>query len=443
MSENEPKLTVIHIAIAVLNIYPSHARRHDNRKLNFLIKSIREFGLMNPIIIDELDTILSGHLRARAYEELGLKTIPAIRVTHLSPDQKSAFVIAANRITELGDWDESILKQEFQILTDMSCDLDLEMTGFALPEIDLIIQSDDFASEEEPEVSPPPSVPRTQPGDIYQLGAHRLTCGSCLDRSAWQALMQDDHADACFTDPPYNVPNKGHVTSKDHADFAMAHGEMSPAEYTSFLRCALSLAAEFSRDGALHYVCIDHGHLRELYGAADQVYARQLNLIVWNKTNGGMGSFYRSRHELIPLFKVGVGEHVNNVQLGKFGRNRSNVWTYEGANTFRRDRNKDLSDHPTVKPLAMVADALLDSTHLGDVVIDGFGGSGTLILAAERTGRRARVIEYEPKYCDVAIRRWEEMTGETAVLISSGSTLALPAPQTLLLPPPAEGGVNV
>lgn len=443
MSSNEPELTVIHVAIAVLNIYPSHARRHDNRKLNFLTKSIREFGLANPIIIDELDTILSGHMRARAYEELGLKTIPAIRLTHLTPDQKRAFVIAANRLPELGSWDKRVLKQELKILSDITCEIDLDITGWDIGEIDLILGHDEREDEEEvfPEL---PAEPFTRPGDLYIMDKHRLYCGSCLDEASWQLLMDGELAQICITDSPYNVPVKGHVTSKDHKEFAMASGEMTIEQFIQFLNEAYRLMAQFSEPNALHYLFIDHRHLRELFAAADPVYDRQVNLIVWAKSNGGLGSHYRSRHELVALYQVGKGKPINNVQLGKYGRNRSNVWQYAGANAFGKNRDEALADHPTPKPVEMIADALLDSSNPGDICIDGFGGSGTLILAAQQTGRRARVIELEPGYCDLTVRRWEQMTGRQAVLKrrASGAPIALPAPKQLLLPPPTNGGVS-
>jgi DNA modification methylase len=355
----------------------------------------------------------------------------------MSPDQKAKFVLAANKLAEDGSWDRPTLKLEFSMLIEMGCDIDLETTGFDIGAIDLVIGADD-ETEDEPPVPQPPAVPVTQPGDIWTLGEHRLICGSCLEATIWNRLMRGEVARVCFTDPPYNVPIRGHVSSKGHDEFAMASGEKTPEEFIEFLHAALRQAVEWSRDGAIHFICMDHRHMRELYAAADPLYSGQLNLCVWAKNNGGMGSFYRSRHELVPVYKVGTAPHINNVQLGRFGRNRSNVWSYPGANTFRKGRDQDLADHPTVKPVTMVADALLDASAPRDICIDGFGGSGTLILAAERTRRRARVIELEPKYCDVAVRRWEEMTGRKAVLERTGPSgvIALPAPATLLLPPP-------
>jgi DNA modification methylase len=438
-STNAPEPTIIHVMIAMLVAYPRHARRHTASKLKKLVKSIQNVGLLNPIIIDETNTILSGHLRVEAYKSLGFDTIPAIQVSYLSPDQKSAFVLAANRIAEEGSWDRAFLKQEFAMLVEIGFDIDLETTGFDIGEIDLVIGADD-GSEDEPPVPSPPLEPITRPGDIWVLGNHYLICGSCLDAEIWNRLMRGDVARVCFTDPPYNVKIKGHVSSKGHDEFAMASGEMTKEEFINFLSRGLGNAINCTVDGGVHIIAIDHRHLRDLFAAADPLYDDYLNMVVWTKTNSGMGSFYRSRHEIFLLYKVGTAPHLNNVQLGRFGRNRSNVWAYPGANTFRKGRDQDLADHPTVKPVAMVADALLDTSAPGDICIDGFGGSGTLILAAERTGRRARVIELEPKYCDVAVRRWEEMTGLKAVLEPAGTpNLALPDPTTLLLPPPDNG----
>lgn len=433
---NFPTPTIIHVAIAVLIAYPRAARRHSAAKLKKLIKSIRDIGLLDPIIIDEGDTVLSGHLRMEAFKSMGLATIPAIRITHLSANQKAAFVLHANKIVEEGSWDKGILRQELSMLVEFGCDIDLDTTGFDIGEIDLVIGADE-AEVDEPPIPPAPDVPITQPGDIWILGEHRLICGSCLEADVWKRLMRGGEvARVCFTDPPYNVRIQGHVSSKGHEEFAMASGEMSEDSFTAFLMEAFRLARSVSVDGAVHFVCMDHRHMRELMDAAGAVYSEALNLCVWAKNNAGMGSFYRSRHELVFVYKVGTSPHINNVQLGRFGRNRSNVWSYPGANTFRKGRDKDLADHPTVKPVAMVADALLDASNPGDICIDGFGGSGTLILAAERTNRKARVIELEPKYCDVAVRRWEEMTGRQAVLERTGPK----NPPILLLPPPGKEG---
>ncbi|RAN37759.1 hypothetical protein HY26_18570 [Hyphomonas sp. GM-8P] len=341
--ESDPYLngfmpTVIRVAIATLIIYPRRARRHSASKLKKLIKSIQDVGLLDPIIIDEHNTILSGHERVKAYQFIGLEFIPAIRASHMSPDQKASFVLSSNKLVEDGSWDRPTLKQELSMLVEMGCDIDLETTGFDIGEIDLVIGSDD-ETEDEPPVPEAPAAPVTQPGDIWILGDHRLICGSCLEAAIWARLMSGEVARVCFTDPPYNVRIRGHVSSKDHDDFAMASGEMTSEEFTGFLTAALQNAINCTLDGGVHLIAIDHRHLRELFAAADPIYDDYLNMIVWTKTNAGMGSFYRSRHELFLIYKVGIAPHLNNVQLGRFGRNRSNVWAYPGANTFRKGRD--------------------------------------------------------------------------------------------------------
>ncbi|MBB35450.1 MAG: DNA methylase N-4 [Hirschia sp.] len=412
---NTPTSQIHSVSLLDLKPYHRRARKHAHGKLKGLIKSIQASGLIDPVVIDEANVILSGHLRVEAFRSLECGDIPAIRVSHLTKEQKAAYVIAANRFPERGGWDNEVLRLEFAELVDINCDLEIETTGFEIGEVDLILGSDPGENEESP-IPEPPKVPIARTGDLWRLGDHLLLCGDSLVADNWTRLMGEEKAVMCFTDPPYNVPIAGHVSSKGHAEFAMASGEMSPEEFITFLQKALSCAADVSVDGALHYIAMDHRHLRELYAACDAIFSEQLNLIVWAKTNAGMGSMYRSGHELIGLFKVGQGPHANNVQLGRFGRNRTNVWRYPGANTFRKGRDKDLADHPTVKPTALVADAILDASRPGDIVIDGFGGSGTLILAAEQSGRFARMIEYGPRYVDVAIRRWQEATGRQAVL---------------------------
>jgi DNA modification methylase len=422
---NAAKPALEFIELDDLNVWPEHARRHSQKVIKTLTASIKKNGILEPVVIDENNTILSGHLRAQSARNLGYSHIPVIRITWLSEAQKRAFVIAANRIPELGSWDPEKLRLELGKLVEFSAEpLDLEVTGFESGEIDLIVQHDESAAEGVAgEVFPDiPASPVSRLGDLWHLGEHRLLCGDGLKEACWVALMGDDRAQLCFTDPPYNVPIAGHVSSKGHDEFAMASGEMSPEAFINFLIIALTFAIRYSHDGALHFIAMDHRHLRELYAACDPIYARQLNLIVWAKTNAGMGSLYRSRHELFALYKVGTAKHINNVQLGRFGRNRSNVWTYAGANTFRKGRDQDLADHPTVKPTALVADAILDTTHPKDVVIDGFGGSGTLILAADQTGRYARVMEIDPRYVDVAIKRFEAQSGIKARLAGSDAS---------------------
>lgn len=421
MSRNIITPQIHAVLVDGLKPWPQHARKHSPDKLKSLIRSIQCTDLISPIIIDEADVVLSGHLRVEAFRKLGLSEIQAIRIQHLSHEQKAAFVIAANRFPERGEWDRNVLSTELEMLANFDVSVDLTTTGFEIGEIDVIIGSEPDTSGE-PLVPEPESVAVSRPGDLWVLGEHRLLCGDCLQPETWRRLMQGDQARLCLTDPPYNVKIAGHVSSSGHREFAMASGEMKAAEFTEFLHTALSRTVDQSIDGAIHLIAMDHRHLRELYAACDPLYSDQLNLIVWAKTNAGMGSLYRSRHELFSLYKVGTAPHINNIRLGKHGRSRSNVWTYPGANTFRKGRMKDLEDHPTVKPLALVADAILDLSDPGEVVIDGFGGSGTLLLAAEHTRRRARVMEIDPLYVDVSIRRWEDFTGKEAILDGAGAT---------------------
>jgi DNA modification methylase len=308
-------------------------------------------------------------------------------------------------------------------------DFEVELVGFELAEIDLILDEDRArkadaepeAADEVPPVSPGPPI--TQPGDLWQLGAHRLICGDARDPQALAKLLGGDEADMIFTDPPYNVPVDGHVGGLGkvkHREFAFASGEMSEAEFTTFLREALAPAAARCREGAIAYVCMDWRHMRELLAAGDAVFHELKNLCVWNKTNAGMGSFYRSKHELVFVWKVRAGRHVNSFGLGDTGRYRTNVWDYAGVNTFSASRDEDLAMHPTVKPVALVGDAIRDCSKRGDIILDMFAGSGSTLIAADQAGRQARLIEYDPCYCDVILQRFQTLTGKVPVNLSAG-----------------------
>ena len=404
---------------------PRKARFHPDKQVQQLSASIATFGFVVPMVVDEDGTVLAGHGRYLAAKHLALATIPTVRVGHLTPERKRAFALADNRLAELSHWDDEVLKVELDELFAMELDFQIEVTGFDTLDLDRL---DKPAKAVKPEVVPPVDLDRpvvTQPGDLWQLGPHRLFCGSALEEASYQHLLGEDRAQMVFTDPPYNVPVDGHVSglgAVKHAEFLMASGEMTEKEFTTFLHDSLKQLAVFSTNGAVHYVCMDWRHVGELTAAAAGVYSEQKNLIVWNKTNAGMGSFYRSKHELIFVYKVGTAPHINNFGLGERGRYRTNVWDYPGANTFRRGRMNDLFDHPTVKPLAMVVDALKDCSNKGGIVLDPFLGSGTTLLAAQKTGRAGRGIELDPRYVDVAIRRWQALTKQQAVLLKTGQT---------------------
>jgi DNA modification methylase len=337
-------------------------------------------------------------------------------------------VLADNKLAEKAGWDRELLSIELQGLIEL--DVDIELTGFEMAEIDLILEegreaSGDASGPEDavPEPSLDPAVSQT--GDLWLLGSHRLLCGDARDQAAYDHLLAGSKGEFVFTDPPYNVAIDGHVCGLGrihHRDFAMGCGEMSEAEFTAFLKTVFALLAENSIDGSIHQICMDWRHSWEMLEAGRTVYSELKNLCVWNKTNAGMGSFYRSKHELVFVWKSGTAAHLNNFELGQHGRHRSNVWDYPGVNTIRAGRLEELAMHPTVKPTALVADAIKDCSRRGGLVLDPFCGSGTILIAAERTGRKARALEIDPNYVDVAVRRWQSYTGKPAILAGPGET---------------------
>jgi DNA modification methylase len=358
-----------------------------------------------PILIDRDKTVIAGHGRLEAARRLGMSSVPTILVDHLSPAQARALRIADNRLAELSDWNREALQIEFADLMELSLEgelnFDLTITGFEMPEIDLIIGVDgDATSEPETVEEPDRSKPAvTRPGDLWVLGPHRILCGNALEEASYKRVLENVTPRMVFTDPPYNVAINGHVRSGNggaHREFAMASGEMSEDEFSAFLMSCLALLVSSLPKGGIAMACIDWRHIEELIAAGKAAGLELINLCVWNKTNGGMGSLYRSKHELVCIFRKPGAPHINNVELGKHGRNRNNVWDYSGVNSFGKCREADLADHPTVKPTALVADAILDVTHRGDIVLDSFGGSGSTLLAAEKTGRKARLIELDP-----------------------------------------------
>jgi DNA modification methylase len=348
--------------------------------------------------------------------------VPTIRLENLSENEIRAYIIADNKLAERAGWDKEILAIELQHLMTVDNDLDITITGFEIPEIDLILEGATSKKQDSDDSFDADKTvqPITQRGDLWQLGKHRLFCGNALESASYKTLALARRASVVFVDPPYNVPIDGHATgngSIHHREFMMASGEMNDAEYIGFLTSALSLASKHSTSGSVHFVCADWRHVGEMLAAGKQVYPKLLNLCVWVKDNGGLGSLYRSRHELIFVYRNGKDSHRNNVQLGKFGRNRTNIWVYAGINTLSRqsDEGNLLALHPTVKPVAMVADALLDTSARGEIVLDAFLGSGTTLIAAERVGRVCYGIEIDPLYVDIAIRRWQKHTGDYAV----------------------------
>jgi DNA modification methylase len=415
------RLAVTYRAPSTLRPDPKNARTHPARQVEQLVASIGAFGFTNPILVDEAAVIIAGHGRLLAARKLQLAEVPVIELAGLDEARRRALRLADNKIAQGAGWDMELLKAELGEIAAIDVDLDLSLTGFSAGEIDVVLAGQ---SDPDDEVVPAvPKVPRTRPGDIWCLGEHRVGCGDGRDRAFLRRVVGEDAAiDAAFLDPPYNVPVNGFVNARGrHAEFAMASGEMTTEMFRGFLAETFAAAASVSREGAVHFVCMDWRHIDDVTAAGRPLYDELLNLCVWNKSNAGMGSLYRSRHELVFVWRVGAAPHFNAVELGKHGRNRTNVWDYASVNSLKGSRREDLALHPTVKPTAMVADALCDVTRRRDLVLDTFLGSGTTLIAAERTGRRFRGTEIDPGYVDVALERWSAMTGGTPHLLAKGA----------------------
>lgn len=415
-------------AITSLRPYARNARTHSRKQVRQISASIERFGFTNPVLISDEGEILAGHGRVEAAKLLKWKTVPTIVLSHLSEIERRAYVLADNKLALNAGWDKEILAIELQALVDF--EFDVELTGFSLAEIDFAIEEagdadPDGSDEPEDAVAFATGTPVSRMGDIWHLGRHRLLCGDARRGIDFEALMDGEKTDLVFTDPPYNVKIDGNVCglgTVKHREFAFASGEMSRAQFTGFLGETLGNVAAVMRDGAIAYVCMDWRHMGELLAAGDEAFTELKNLVVWNKTNGGMGAFYRSKHELIFVYKQGSAEHTNSFGLGQTGRYRTNVWDYAGISSIGSARSDELAMHPTVKPVAMIADALRDCSRRGEIVLDAFGGSGSTLIAAEKTGRSARLIEYDPLYCDTIIRRWETYTGKRATLAVTNDT---------------------
>lgn len=405
-------LAVRYRAIAELIPDPRNARTHSKRQVAQIQASIREFGFTNPILADPEGRLIAGHGRLLAAKAMGMATVPVIDLAGLSDGQKRVLRLADNKIALNAGWDMEILQTEIAELTTMDIGIDPVLTGFTTGEIDVILKGSDDPDDEV--IAAVPVSPRTRPGDIWILGPHRVGCGDGRDEAFLRRVVGEAAAiDVAFLDPPYNVRISGHANAKGrHREFAMASGEMTEGQFRTFLTDTLGAAARVSRNGAVHFVCMDWRHLDDVSAACRDIYGELLNLCVWNKSNAGMGSLYRSKHELVFVYRVGDAPHLNMVELGKHGRNRTNVWDYASVNSLRGSRHEDLALHPTVKPTGLVADAIRDVSRHGDLVLDIFLGSGTTLIAAERAGRGFRGLDIDPAYVDVALERWSAITGK-------------------------------
>jgi DNA modification methylase len=415
----QPTLRIIYRHIDEIRPDPRNPRKHSQRQIKKLARIIRRLGCNVPLLLDRNGQLLAGHARYQACRSLGHTELPTICLDHLDEPQARAFMLADNRLAQLGEWDEPLLAEHLAELSQL-LDFEVELSGFEIGEIDLCIESlnsGEGATDAADALPPSPSSQRpvTHPGDQWLLGEHCVRCAEALEESSYCDLLNAKRAAMVLSDPPYNVRIEGHVSGLgriQHREFVMASGEMNEAEFTLFLSRVCALFARFSTDGSLHYLFIDWRHVGQLLAAGKIAYSELKNLAVWVKNAPGMGSFYRSQHELIAIFKSGPGPHRNNVRLGEYGRNRSNVWPYPSINSAGRAGQEGnlLALHPTVKPSALLADAMMDCTARGDIVLDGFVGSGSTVIAAERTGRRCYALELDPLYVDTVVRRWQAYT---------------------------------
>jgi 16S rRNA G966 N2-methylase RsmD len=406
------------VRVETLKPLGRETRKHPPAQIRKLQASIEQFGFVLPIVIDATSRVIAGWGLALAAKKLGLPEVPAVTITDLDEPKLRMLRLALNRLSEDSRWDLEALRLEFSDILEISGEIDLRISGFEMGEIDVAFEGSGSDEEDDLPALNETSTPVTKPGDLWLLGEHRILCANALMSESYARLLGDERAQMIFTDPPWNTPIAGHVSglgSTKHGDFAMGCGEMPAAEFEAFLRATLGHAARHSDDGSIHFVCMHWGKIRELLAAAADLFSETKNLCVWSKTNAGMGSLYRSRHELIFVFKRGDAPHINNVELGRFGRNRTNVWDYPGQNVLNGTSKSKLSLHPTVKPVALVADAIRDCSNRNGVILDPFGGAGTTLIAAERTGRRACLIEIDPRYVDVTIKRWQNLTRRTAV----------------------------
>jgi DNA modification methylase len=422
-----PNLLIDWVPTSSLRCDPCALREHSDRQLKQIGWSISTFGFLVPILADESGIVIAGDARLRAAVKIGMPEVPVIRVTHLTQAEKRAFQIADNRLTENSKWNDQLLAETLRDLAMLDLDFSLEVTGFSMAEIDLRIEGLSTTVDGGTDPADRLPAPSDQPpvsalGDIWHLGKHCVMCGNAVEGTSYGALMQGACAHLVFTDPPYNVRIQGHVSRTPRREFVMGSGELSGAEFLGFLARTFSLLALNSRSGSIHFICMDWRHARELLIAGAGAYDELKNICVWIKDNAGMGSLYRSQHELIFVFKHGSASHENNVQLGRYGRNRTNAWHYPCANTFSRqsDEGNLAALHPTMKPVRLVADAILDCSARGDIVLDPFLGSGTTLIAAERVGRICYGMDLDPLYVDTVIRRWQTYTGDHAIHAATG-----------------------
>ncbi len=397
-------------------------RVHNHAQQRKIAAFTSAYGPLRPILIAPDGRIVDGVALAQTLQAQNYEEVPVVVVHGRSPEELRLIRLGLNRLAEDAAWNKAALASEFRELLALS--FDVELAGFDAVEIDMALAIEDELGAGEVEDAPP--APRAgatvaQPGDLWLLGEHRLFCGDARDAAALARLMGEDRARMVFTDPPYNVPINGFVAGRGrHREFEVGSGEMTEDEFVTFLTQALTAMTPHLVDGAILDVCMDWRHSAEVLAAIKGAGLTLMNLCVWAKTNAGMGTFYRSQHELVWIAKHGSAPHTNNFELGQKGRSRSNLWTYRGMNAVGAERDELIKLHPTVKPAALVVDAIKDVSGRGEIVLDPFLGSGTTLIAAERTGRRGYGLELDPAYADVILRRYAAETGRIPVLADTG-----------------------
>jgi DNA modification methylase len=420
-SESSKRLAVAYWPIDRIIPYANNANHHSHRQIRKLQQSLRQFGWTNPLLIDEQGNLICGHGRLQAAKLNGQTEVPVIILDKMSEADRRAYIIADNRLAQDASWSRDLLRSELSGLLDLG--YEVELTGFDTFEIDGIINFDDetdAGSEDRVDLHEIAKVPTCRAGDLWTVGDHRLIIGDAREPAVLDRLLDGAKAQAVMIDPPYgckianNVSGNGKVR---HKDFLMGAAEVPLAEFgQTLLRPSFEALAARCDPGAIAFVFMDWRGAPHMLAAADGVFHEVKNMVVWVK-NPGLGGFYRSAHELCYVFKVSKGKHKSNVALGQ--RNRSNVWRYPSANVFRAGRMQDLADHPTVKNKIMIRDAILDVTKRGDIVLDSFAGSGTTGVACQMSGRVARLVELDPIYGDVILRRLAEAAGTEPLLDGS------------------------
>lgn len=419
---------LLSLPVEDLKPFARNARTHSDKQIECLAHSMQAFGFINPVLVDLNNVIIAGHGRVTAARRVGLSHVPAARIEGLTADQLRAYRLADNRLAELAGWDQQILAIELQHLMEVDLDFNIETIGWNMPEIEIMLdgmQKDEGkdTADDIPEMG---KTAVSRQGDLWLLGPHRILCGSALDPKAYDRILRGKQARLVLQDPPWNIPvsSISGLGKTQHRAFVMGNGEMTDAEFRQFLRDQIRCNIAHALPGAVFEIFIDWRSVEKVIAAGNAEGLELINICVWTKAQGGMGSLFRSQHELVVVFKKPGGPIRNNVQLGRFGRNRTNVWAVPGQNSFGADRMEALQMHPTSKPIILLAEAMRDVTNVGEIVLDSFLGSGSAVISAERTGRIACGMELDPLYIDTIVRRWEKFAGREALLEGDGRSFA-------------------